>query len=296
MKDALTSIGHAARLLFRQWGALALFNALYAALLLTLYLFVSTKEATAPQLAFTALLALAAPLLFFILQAALVRYARAEGVSAGRLLRGALANFWKLLLFSLPLVALGFGVAYLLNKLQGRFPLPEADAARLAAAAAAAAEPSAHTVPPPPVRWQTVVFPALRLLLLGVVLPLVAIQLWIALGNEGVKATLRKIHRVVARAFSPRAVFVYAAGLLAFGMMPYFLVFTRTPIGGAWGELLIFGLRLALAFAFTLWGWAVTLGALTRLNYGDEAPPGAATNEAAAVPSSPRGETQGAQA
>ncbi|HEV2765230.1 MAG TPA: hypothetical protein VGV38_19765 [Pyrinomonadaceae bacterium] len=256
MKDALTATGAAARDLLRKPGALALCALLYFALLGSVYLFLGTKESTVPRLVLSAALALAAPLLFFLLQAAAVHFAPAEGLRP--LLRRALRDFWKLLLVSIPLVALGLLVAYLLNKLQARFPINETTTA-------ASTLPYPRTSPPAPVHWQAFVFPALRLLLLGVVLPLLCVQLWIALAHEGFKATLKKLHRVAGRALSPRSVLIYAAGLLTFVVIPYVLVFTRTQVSGAWAELLVFGFRLLLAFLFTLCGWLVTVGALTRL-------------------------------
>jgi hypothetical protein len=42
------------------------------------------------------------------------------------------------------------------------------------------------------------------------------------------------------------------------------MIFTRTPISYAWAELFLFGLRLGLAFVFTLWGWVITLGAMAK--------------------------------
>ncbi len=43
---------------------------------------------------------------------------------------------------------------------------------------------------------------------------------------------------------------------------PYFLLFTRTGAKGEWTELTLFGLRLVLAFLFTLLGWVLTMRAL----------------------------------
>ncbi|HVF48893.1 MAG TPA: hypothetical protein VNA19_02325 [Pyrinomonadaceae bacterium] len=258
-KNALTAIGTAARELLGNRSALALFHLLYAGLLASLYLFFSTKEATLPQLVLTGLLALAAPLLFFILQAACVGYAGTDA-GAGALLRRALRDFWKLILVSLPLVALAVLVFYLINKLQVRFPVPEAaDATRAYA-------PYPQTPPPPPLRWQTFIFAALKLLLLGILVPLAGVHLWIATAREGFKATFRNFFRTIARAFSAPSVFIYTVGFVVFALMPYFLIYTRTGTSNGWLELAIFGLRLALAFVFTLWGWTITLGALTRIS------------------------------
>ena len=59
MKNSLSLLSTAARMLLGNWHALLLFNLLYALLLASLDLFISTREATAWQLSFTAILALA---------------------------------------------------------------------------------------------------------------------------------------------------------------------------------------------------------------------------------------------
>ena len=259
-KNAFVAIGTAARDLVRHRGALVIFNLLYAALLASLYLFVSTKEATVGQLILTTLLACVAPILFFMLQGAGATYAQAPAARPTLLLRRSLRDGWKLALISLPLIALAVLIIYLLNKLQ----------AYLAVAPAATQAPPARftpyppPTPPTPFSWPDVLFTTLRLLLVGLALPLMAMHLWLAIARDGLKATLRKSLRILARAFAPTSILIYGTGLLLFGLMPYFLVFTRTPVKNAWGELVIFGLRLALAFVFTLWGWIITLGALGK--------------------------------
>lgn len=287
IKDSLAAIGAAARDLFRRPRSLALFNALYLLLLAAIYWFVSTKEATVWQLTLTGLLALLVPLLFFVLQAAGVWYTWPEA-GARFLARRALRDFWKLVVVSLPVIALAVLTAYLLNKLQARFPVVADETTRAAVA------PYPQAAPPPPLRWQTVLFPSLRLLLLGVLLPLAGAHLWVAAAREGFRFTLKRLHRILARAFSPRSVFIYGTGLVGFALMPYVLVYTHTPVSNGWAELFIFGLRLALAFVFTLWGWLITLGALTKVAYGAETVAAAEAPPApAAVP--PGGEPQGAQ-
>ncbi len=263
IKDAMTSIGKAAREFVRNRSALIIFNGLFALLLAVLYLFVWTKEATAVQIIFTALLAIAAPVLFFMIQAAGVYYTRGVGAGPGALLRQSLRGFWKLLLISLPLVLLAVLSVYLLNKVQAQYQIAGGEAAR--PVLAPSYPPAAP--PPAPVRWSDVVFSSLRLLLLGVVLPLAAIHLWIAAAHEGFAATLKKSLRILARAFSARSILIYTIGFIGFGLMPYFLIFTRTPVSNAWAEIILLGIRLGLTFVFMLWGWIITLGALTKMIY-----------------------------
>lgn len=271
IKNAFTALGSAARGLFRNRGALAVLSLLYLATLAGAYLFFATGVATTGQLIVSAATALAAPLLLLILLAAAAHSAR-EGITAGALVRRSLADFWKLLLVALPLLALALLAVYLLGKLEGYLPKPE----EASAARETLGGPSPRATPPPrPLYWREALVSTLRLLLLGVALPLAAAHLWLSTAREGLKATIKGMHRVLARAFAPQSVLIYAVGLFVFGLMPYLIIFTRTTVGGAWGELLLFGLRLALAFAFTLWGWAITLGALARSTPG----PGAAVEE-----------------
>ncbi|HEY0172931.1 MAG TPA: hypothetical protein VGB98_18070, partial [Pyrinomonadaceae bacterium] len=135
---------------------------------------------------------------------------------------------------------------------------------------------------PVPLHWQDALASSLWLLLLGFALPLLAAHLWLAAAREGLGATLKSLHRVAGRAFAPRSVLVYALGLVVFGLTPYFVIYTRTAVSNGSAELFIFGLRLALAFALTLTGWLITLGALARVTPPlAEAP---ATPEPAAAP------------
>jgi MFS family permease len=270
IKNAFKALGDAARGLFRNRGALLVLSALYAALLAAVYVFFRTGVANAWQLAVSALAVLLAPLLFFVLQAALAHNAQGD-VGAGALLRRALRDFLKVLLVGLPLAALAVLCVYLLNKLQAYLPKPSE------AAVTVQFMPQVQGPPPVRLRWEDVLLSSLWLLLLGFVLPLLAARLWLSVARDGLKSTLRNAHRVAGSALAPQSVVVYAVGLFVFGLMPYFVIYTITPVASAWAELLLFGLRLALAFVFTLWGWAITLGALARL-----APqPAAATAQAA---------------
>ena len=275
IKDAFTAIGGATRELLRDWGALGVLAALYLALLVAVYWFFATGVGTVWQLTLSAAIAALAPLLFFVLQAAVSAHA-VGAARAGEVVRRALRDFLKILLVSLPLVALAVLFYYLLNKLQARFPLPAEEAQRLLPTGTG----PRHTTPALPLRLQDVTFSALRLLLLGAVLPLAGAHLWLAVARDGLKAALRNVHRVLGRAFAPRAVLVYAVGLFLFGLMPYFVIYTTTPVENGWAELTIFGLRVAAAFALTLGGWAVTLGALAKLAPGGATAPVADTPNA----------------
>jgi len=96
----------------------------------------------------------------------------------------------------------------------------------------------------------------LRYLLIGVVAPLLAIQLWIG-------TSLRK-------AFAPQSVFVYALGFLIFAVAPYFLIIKTIPAERAWLEFSLLLLRLTTAALLILLGWVTTIGAISILNRRNE--------------------------
>ncbi|HEX8501897.1 MAG TPA: hypothetical protein VF659_15045 [Pyrinomonadaceae bacterium] len=280
IKEALAALGNSARDLFRNRGGLLLLALLYAALLASLYLFFAVGVANAWQLAISAATAFAAPALFLLLQAGAAN-AALPGATAGRVVRRAPRDLLKVLLLALPVVALGALFVYLLGKAEGWLPKVEAPPHVWTPGQTSGPKPT-------PLYWQDALTSSLWLLLLGFVVPLLAAHLWLSAARDGLKATLGRLHRVAGRAFAPRSVLVYALGFVAFGVMAYLVVYTRTAVSNGWAEILVFGLRLALAFALTLLGWVVTLGALARVTPPlAEAP---AAPEPAAAPPPPHAE------
>jgi hypothetical protein len=285
IKDSLHAFGASARDALRNWPGLLLLAALYAALLASVYFFFSTGVANTFQLAVSALAVAAAPLLLFALLTASAEVAL-PGATFGRVARRTPRDFLKVLLLALPLIGLAVLFVYLLGKLQGW--LPKVEEAPHAAMLTATGEPK-----PAPLHWQNALVTSLWLLLLGVALPLAAAHLWLSAARDGLVLTLKRIHRVLGRAFLPRSVFVYAVGLFVFGLTPYFVLFTRTQVSNGSAELLLFGLRLGLAFLLTLLGFAITLGALARLTPPSaEAPAPAAPAPAPPPPEAPAAEPQ----
>jgi hypothetical protein len=219
------------------------------------------------QVVVTALTAVAAPLLFFLFQSAAVNAALLEATAA-RIARRAPRDLLKVLLFAVPVAVAAVLFVYLLGKLQGWLP-------RVAEAPHSYAMGSMESKPVP-LHWQDALVSSSWLVLLGFVLPLTAAHLWLSAVRVGLTATLKGFHRVVGRAFAPRSALVYAVGLFLFGLMPYFVLFTRTAVTNGWAEVTLFGLRLALAFGLTLVGWVVTLGALARVTPPETGAPAAA--------------------
>jgi hypothetical protein len=264
-KNVLSALFNAARGLLRNPAALLALAVLYAALIAAAVVFVTTREASLFQIALTALAAVAVPVLFFLTASAATAYAVGETRPFG-LVGRALRNFLKVLLVSVPVVAIVVGTVWGLNKLESRVKhVPSEEASAQFPVHESSDEASdAAARPKPPVRWAYVFYSALRLFLLGILLPLVAIHLWIVAVRDGLKVALVKIHRVLARAFSARAVFTYAVGMIVFALLPYFLIIKRTPSNTSWLELSFLGTRLFVSYALTLFGFVATMTALAR--------------------------------
>lgn len=278
IKDSLGALGASARDLFRNWRGLLLLAGLYAALLACVYVFFATGVNTR-DLVISVVTAAAAAVLFFLLQAAAAN-AALPGATGATVARRAPRDLPKVLLLAVPVAALAILFGYLLVRLQGWLPaVAEAPQSSLAGAAGGAR--------PVPLRWQEALSSSLWLLLFGLALPLAAAHLWLSAARRGLGATLKGLHRVLGGAFAPRSVLVYSVGLFVFGLMPYFVLYTRTPVSNAGAELALFGLRLAFAFALTLVGWAVTLGALARVTPPDAEAHAPADADDAAPPSEP---------
>ena len=274
-KNVLASIYAAARCLLRSPAAFAVLAALYLALILACYFFITTREATVWQLFVTGATFILAPLLFFVVQAAGASYA--VGVrGAGALLRATARSFLKVLAVSLPVLLVAVLSVYLLNKLENRVKLTPEERAQYAMTSPSSDETeidsasSESSRPKPPVRWKYLFVSALRLLVLGVFLPLVAMHLWIAAARDGLGAAFAGFHRHVSRAFSARSVLTYGVGMIFFALLPYFLITKRTPFSSNTLEILVFGARILVAFSLMLFGWVMTMTALARTD--DEQP------------------------
>ena len=210
---AINAIISAVRSLFRNRRSLLLIVSAYVALLTAVYLFVSTREATVSQLLLTLLTVVAAPALFFVLQAATV--------TSNRLIKTSL----NLIIVSVPVIALTVLALYGLNKI--------------------------HTHP--------TIVTTVRYLLLAVVTPLLAIQLWIAAGNTGLRTAVKTLRT----AFTPQSLFIYACGFLVFAVAPYWLLHRTITIQRPWLELSVMASRLTLTAVLILVGWVTTVRALS---------------------------------
>ena len=105
--------------------------------------------------------------------------------------------------------------------------------------------------------------PAFLSLILLALLPLLAIQMWLAASRHGVWGAWGKIGRLLAESFAPRSLLVYAVGLLGFAVVPYLLMLARLPLSGRW-QIAWFVARLALALVVGLFAWLATVVTLRK--------------------------------
>ena len=240
--------------------ALAIFTGLYALLLGTLYWFIATREATVWQVAITLLGLVLIPAEFFIFQAAILDQARDSRFRWRAILIDAL----KIFVVTIPILIVAYILWYLLNKWQAHYPTPPR----------VLVFDTPHGPPnPQPLYWPTLLFATLRCLLFGIAFPLATIHKWIQVTRNdlktllagGAQGILRRVGRGCAHAFSSNSVLTYALGIVVFVLIPYALLFVPITIKGNKTEFVVFILRLVLVFVFTLFGWIVTVGALTKL-------------------------------
>ena len=259
LKQSFQSITAAARNVFSNWRSVVVLAVVYAALLAALYTFVVVREASMLQVVLTFMLALAAPLLFFWLQSMIVGIADEDRIPVGSLLKRSLGDLWKLIVVTIPLIALAVLIGYLLMKAQTRwgatFPNEAGDIPRRATSAARDAAR--------PVDWKNAGLSTLRYLLFGLVLPLAAIHVWLVTARDGLGTAIKRAGRIFSRAFSPQSVLIYVVGFIVFGVIPYFILFKSTTSSRAWLDVSLLATRLLLVFALTLLGWVITIKALS---------------------------------
>ena len=247
---------------FANPAALLVFAIIYAFLLVASYIFISVREATILQVLVTYALMILIPIGFFTLQASIINRALDQKFRWRVILIDAL----KFLAIIIPLLLLAWLLFYLLNKISARYPAPVVQAPP--------PPPVNQATPPatPPLHWPTLIFTTLRFVLAGVTFPLAAIHLWIAVAGgefrgllrDGVKSFFKRLGSALARAFSSDSVLIYGLGLIIFFVLPYVILVPTFTVSGNKREFAVFGLRLLLAFLFSLVGWVSTLTTLTR--------------------------------
>ena len=238
-------------------GALLVFAIIYAFLLVASYIFIWIREATISQVLVTYALVILIPIGFFALQASIIDRVLDQKFRW----RVILIDTLKFLAVTIPVLLLAGLLYYLLNKVAARYPAP--------VVAVTPVTQAAHPAPPtppvtPPLHWPSLIFSTLRFALLGVAFPLTTIHLWIAVAGGEFRGLFRRIGSALARAFSADSVLIYGLGLILFVVLPYITLVPVFTLSGNKTEFAVFGLRLLLAFLFSLVGWVSTLTALTR--------------------------------
>jgi len=219
----------AVRLLVKSPRVLLMLLLVWAGLLTGVYLCANTREATISQLLLTFVLGIAVPALFFVLQAVCVTYADDRPVVQ---IKRIVIDCLKLIVVSVPVIAITLLAIYGLNKVQSHVTLAT----------------------------------TLRYLLIAVVAPMIAIQLWIAASNSRPRSVVNGLHRVLGKTFAPQSMFVYGCGFLIFAVVPYLVLQIGISSERPWLELSFLVVRIVVSALLILLGWATTVGAISILN------------------------------
>lgn len=252
--DSIKAIITTTRELIGNWRVMVVLATIYALLLATLYLLVSTREASIFQVVLTLLLAIAAPVLFFVLQAVSANYPLEMNTAS--LVQRSLKDFGKLVLVSLPVILLTVLVIYLLSRMQARFGIAPVNPEEIVERAREEGQR--------PIVWSAVIFATVRYLLLGLVLPITLMHLWLAVTRVGLMTTIRRAKHYLTGAFKPESLLIYIVGFIVFALLPYLLLFRVIKVDRAWLEIGFFVLKLAVVFTLTLFGWVITMNALNQ--------------------------------
>jgi hypothetical protein len=249
--------------MFANAGALLVFAAIYAFLLVASYVFIWIREATIWQVLITYALMILIPIGFFILQAAIINRVLDQKLRWRVILIDAL----KFLLVTILVLLVVWLLHYLLNKVSARYPAPVVELPP----PVKAGQPT--TPPKPPLHWPSLIFATLRFVLWGVAFPLATIHLWIAIAGGEIrglfaKSFFKRAGLALARAFSPDSVLIYGLGLIIFFVLPYVILVPTFSFNGNKTEFAVFSLRLLLSIVFSLLGWVLTLTAFARTEPG----------------------------
>ncbi|HEX3252943.1 MAG TPA: hypothetical protein VHS05_26115 [Pyrinomonadaceae bacterium] len=247
---------------FANAGALLAFTIMYAVLLVASYIFIAIREASILQVLVTYALMILIPIGFFTFQASIIDRALDQKFRWRVILIDAL----KFLVVTILVLLVVWLLYHLLNKLSARYPAPVVVPPPVNKGAPPVPSPT------PALHWPSLFFTTLRFVLLGIAFPLAAIHLWIAVAGgelrglfrDGAKSFFKHVASALARAFSSDSVLIYGLGLIVFFVLPYIALVPTFTLSGNKTEFAFFGLRLLLAFLFSLVGWVSTLTALTR--------------------------------
>ena len=236
LKNIWTAIQKGTRGALAEPLVLAAAFALYALMLGVVSLFVRTREATIIDLLITFVAPILVCALFFALQSLAVRPKSIDG--SKRTLSSIIRDGWNLFVVSIPVIVL----AVIIWMIVDRFTLTyEGSFSR------------------------RTLLPIFGMIVLYVILPLIAIRLWIA-ARSGVRSAYKSFGRSILNALNPSRLLVYTAFTFVFGGMAYLLIFKKTPVNREWVEVGLLTVRLALAAIVIFFGWFLGVRAVSELN------------------------------
>lgn len=236
LKNISTAIRRGIKGAFAEPLVLVAAFGIYVLMLAFVWVFVRTREATSLDLLLTLIVPVVVCALFFALQSLAVRPKANDG--SKRTVSSLFRDGWKLFVVTIPVIVIGIIVWLLMD----RFTPPYGGSFA-----------------------RRTLLPTIGMIILYVLLPLVAIRLWIA-SRSGIKNTYRSIGRSVLNALNPTRLLIYVVFALVFGGIAYLLIFKKTPVDREWVEVGLLGLRLALAGVAIFLGWFLGVRAVAELN------------------------------
>lgn len=229
LMQALNSLTTSAKNITGNVRALLVFFVVYIALISATALFVVTNLATFRAVFYTFISMMLAPVVFFLLQTMCVSFS--VDVKTIEWLKDSVKKFWKLILVSLPIIAL----AILVYRL---FAL---------------------------VDIENTFIGTLRFLLFAFIFPLTLIHLWIETLRNDFVSTFKNFKTVLAKSFAPLSVLIYFMGLIVFAFIPFLLLSPQIKLQQSNVVIGLLIVRVIVAFLFVFIGWIVTVNALSKL-------------------------------
>jgi hypothetical protein len=225
---ALNSLTTSVKEIIGNRRSLAIFFAVYLALIGASALFIVTSLATFQAVFLTFLSIVLMPAIFFLFQTMCLSFT--AKTDAKELVKNSLHKFRKLFLVSLPIIVLAILVYRLFALIEN----------------------------------ENVFLSALRFLLFAFVFPLTLIHLWIETLRSDVVDALKNLPAVLSKAFAPLSVLIYFIGLIVFAFIPYLLLAPQIRLQQSNVVIGLLILRLIVAFLFMFFGWIVTVNALSQ--------------------------------
>jgi len=236
LKNISTAIRRGIKGAFAEPLVLAAAFGMYVLMLAFVWIFIRTREATMLDLLLTLIAPVIVCVLFFALQSLAVHPKASDG--SKRSVSSLFRDGWKLFVVSIPVILIAIIVWVLMDR------FTPSDGGGFA---------------------RRTLLPAIGMIILYVLLPLVAIRLWIA-SSSGVRNTYKSIGRSILNALNPSRLLIYIVFALVFGGIAYLLIFKKTPVDREWVEVGLLGSRLVLAGVVIFLGWFLGVRAVTELS------------------------------